>query len=140
MDYIDIEVLVECMQDAFALGKTFSFTPFGDSMLPTFKNGEDTVTLAPCKKPKIGDVVFYKRPSGKYTLHRIVGKLRGGYMLCGDNENIIEYPVYPEAMLAKIVDAKDANGNPKPFSKRKSQYKNLWIKKLKLYAKKILCS
>ena len=26
------------------------------------------------------------------------------------------------------------------FAKRKSQYKDLWIKKLKLYIKKILCS
>ncbi len=139
MQHIDIEVLVECMQDAFALGKTFSFTPFGISMLPTFKNGEDTITLALCAKPKINDVVFYRRPSGKYTLHRIVGKLRGGYMLCGDNENVIEYPIYPENMLAKVIAAKDVNGNPISFAKRKSQYKDLWLKKLKLYVKKILC-
>ncbi len=136
MEYIEMDVLVGWMQEAFSLGKTFSYTPYGNSMLPTIQNGKYTITLAPCTHPKVQDIVLYLRPSGKYIIHRIVGKLRGGYMLCGDNENIIEYPISQKDILAKVIEVKNETGEPVAFQKRKSAYKNLWIKKLKLIIKK----
>ena len=135
MEFIDIQLIAEWMQEAFSLGKNFSYTPYGDSMLPTLKNGIYTVTFAPCPTPKVHDIVFYRRPSGKYTLHRIVGKYRGDFMLCGDNEHIIEYPVSAKAIFAKVVEAKDENGNAVRFHNKQFARK-LWFKKLKLIIKK----
>ncbi len=134
-----MQVLVDFMHEAFALGKAFSFTPYGDSMLPTLKNGKDTVTLVPAECCKTGDIVLYRRPSGMYVLHRIVGKLRDGFMMCGDNENSIEYPIFPKDILAKVSFAEDENGQKINLDAKKLLRKLRW-KKLKLTIKKILCS
>lgn len=136
---VEMQVLVDLMGEAFALGKTFSFTPYGDSMLPTLQNGKDTITLAPDVHYAAGDIILFRRPSGKYVLHRIVGKLRGGFMLCGDNENVIEYPIFPKDIVAKVVSAEDANGQKINLHPQK-WVRRLWYKKLKLIIKKILCS
>ncbi len=134
-----MQVLVDLMGEAFALDKAFTFTPYGDSMLPTIQNGKDTVTLAPAARYSVGDIILYRRPSGMYVLHRIVGKLRGGFMLCGDNENVIEYPIFPKDIIAKIISAEDANGHKINLRPQK-WVRRLWYKKLKLMLKKILCS
>lgn len=134
-----MQVVVDLIGEAFALGKTFSFTPYGISMLPTLKNGTDTVTLAPAKRWKTGDIVLYRRPSGMYVMHRIVGRLRGGFMLCGDNENVIEYPIYPKDILAKVICAETSDGQ-KINLRTKTMAHRLWFKRLKLTVKKILCS
>ena len=131
-----MQVIVEYMHAAFALGKPFSFTPFGDSMLPTLQNGIDTVTVAPAAECIVGDIILYRRPSGNYVLHRIVGKAKRGFMLCGDNENIIEYPIPQSAVLAKVVSATDANGNAIDLY-AKSKPSRLWLKKLKLHLRLI---
>ena len=139
MEHIEMQLIAECMQDAFAQSKTFSFTPYGDSMLPTIQNGKHFVTFTQCINPKVYDIVLYRRPSGMYVLHRIVGKLRDGFMLCGDNENTIEYPIYQKDMIAKVIAIRDENG--KSISLHcKGLVKKLWLKKVKLFIKKILCS
>ncbi len=132
MERFDMQVIVEYMYAAFALGKPFSFTPSGDSMLPTLQNGTDTVTVVPADACKIGDIILYRRPSGMYVLHRIVGKAKRGFMLCGDNENTIEYPIPQKDMLAKVISATDANGNAVDLH-AKSNPGRLWLKKLKLH-------
>ena len=133
-----MQMIAECMQEAFAQGKSFSFIPYGNSMLPTIQNGKHSVTFTKCARPKIYDIVLYRRPSGMYVLHRIVGKLRGGFMLCGDNENTIEYPIFQKDIIAKVILIRDETGNT--ISLRcKGLVKKLWLKKLKLIIKKILC-
>lgn len=134
-----MEIVVAYMQTAFEHGQTFAYTPHGDSMLPTLQNGKDTIILAPARQCAIGDIVFYRRPNGNFVLHRLVGKLRGGYMMCGDNENAIEYPIAPSNIIAKVVDAKTADGK-KIDLRAKAMVRRLWFKKLKLTIKKILCS
>lgn len=132
-----MQVIVEYMHAAFALGKAFSFTPSGDSMLPTLQNGKDTVTVEPANSCKVGDIILYRRPSGMYVLHRIVGKAKRGFMLCGDNENIIEYPIPQKDILAKVISATDANGNAVDLY-AKSNPRRLWLKKLKLHIRLLL--
>ena len=76
MMHIDMQVIVDCMLESFSLGKTYTYSPYSDSMLPTIQNGRYAVTFAPCPHPKVHDIVFYRRKSGNYILHRIVGKFR----------------------------------------------------------------
>ena len=61
-------------------------TVVGDSMMPLLREGIDTVTVVPVTKPlKKLDLPLYKRPSGQYVLHRIIGVRKNHYIICGDN-------------------------------------------------------
>ena len=62
-------------------------TTRGFSMRPFLRSGEDVMVITrkgtePCRKY---DAVLYRRKSGKYVLHRIVGVAPDGYILRGDN-------------------------------------------------------
>lgn len=68
-------------------GKYLS-TTVGDSMEPLLRHRSNTVVIAKAEQPlKINDVPLYKRPNGKYVLHRIVGvsEKKGYYYIVGDN-------------------------------------------------------
>lgn len=61
-------------------------TIVGDSMMPLLRNRRDTVKIVPVTgKLKKYDLPLYKRPSGKYVLHRIVKVKKDHYVICGDN-------------------------------------------------------
>ena len=48
-------------------------TIVGDSMMPLLRNRRDTVKIIPVSgRLKKYDLPLYKRPDGKYVLHRIV--------------------------------------------------------------------
>ena len=53
-------------------GKTCVSTTVGDSMEPMLRNRKDTVIIKPVSgKLKRYDLPLYRRPDGKYVLHRI---------------------------------------------------------------------
>ena len=63
----------------------------GTSMMPMLRQGIDTVKVVPYKgKAKEGDVLLFKRPSGQYTLHRVVKVKKDYYVICGDNRTYRE--------------------------------------------------
>lgn len=67
------------------------YTNVGDSMLPLIKQGRDALIIERVTSPlKRGDIPLYKRNSGKYVLHRVVGKNKRGYRILGDNRFRIE--------------------------------------------------
>ena len=61
-------------------------TTVGDSMQPMLKDRKNIVEIVPVTgRLKRYDLPLYRRPDGKYVLHRIL-KVRGeGYVTCGDN-------------------------------------------------------
>lgn len=81
-------------------GKTVKLNITGYSMYPLVTNRRDAVLLGKCETLKIGDVPLFKRADGTYILHRIVGKKNGAFKTLGDYETNIEYPVYPEQVIA----------------------------------------
>ena len=87
-----------------------TLTASGKSMEPMIHDGRDNVILRrPDKKLSKGDVVFYKRSSGRLVLHRIVGKDENGYILCGDNQWSKEYGIKEEQIIA-VLDSVEKNG------------------------------
>ena len=96
-----IVILSQPMLDA---GKAVKFTVVGDSMFPIFRNNKDKVTIVKSETVKKRDVILYRRKDGSYVLHRVVGKGKLGYKLCGDNQLVIEYPVKQSSVIAVMTE------------------------------------
>ncbi|MBQ6267567.1 MAG: S24/S26 family peptidase [Clostridia bacterium] len=66
---------------------SLTYSNIGVSMMPLLRQGRDLLTLqakgqARCE---VGDVVLYRRASGKLVMHRIVAVQEADYVLRGDN-------------------------------------------------------
>lgn len=86
-------------------GATVTIQPRGTSMLPLIRQGQDEVVLKkPSGRVKKYDIVFYKRKSGQFVLHRIVKVRKNDYVICGDNQTDYEYNITDDMILA-VVDA-----------------------------------
>ncbi len=83
-------------------GGEFTLFPRGTSMLPLIVEGRDSVTIVKSEKYYPGDIVFYRRESGVYILHRIIGEEDGAFTMCGDNQLSPERGIKPEQIIAKV--------------------------------------
>ncbi len=77
----------------------------GTSMRPFIHSGEDLVTIRALgdAQPRCLDAILYRRDSGQYVLHRILGKNRRGYILCGDNRYHLEFGVRQDQILGVLT-------------------------------------
>ena len=68
-------------------------TTAGVSMKPMLRNRRDRIVLLPVgdKTLKKWDLPIYRRPDGKYILHRIIGVRDDHYVIRGDNTYRKEY-------------------------------------------------
>ena len=98
-----VEEMYPLISEIISSGGSFRLFPKGISMLPTIKEGEDSVELAAPKKLKRYDIVLYKRPSGQYVIHRIIKIKNDEVSLCGDNQVCLENNVDVNSVLAKVV-------------------------------------
>lgn len=105
--------LVAVIEQPLKEGKEAAFTVRGNSMWPLLLSGRDKVAVKQFDKYRKYDVVLYRRESGKYVLHRIIGVKNNAFVLAGDGETEKEYPIYPEQILAKAISGVRKG---KPFS------------------------
>lgn len=81
------------------------YTNVGDSMWPLLHEGRDLMIID--KKPegrmKKYDAILYKRPCGKYIMHRILKVRKDDYVLCGDNRWLREFGVKDEWILGVLT-------------------------------------
>lgn len=85
------------------MGQTVPLTVTGSSMFPFLFHGRDTVYLRkPWQAPRVGDIVFYRRSSGRYVLHRIEAQGET-YTLLGDRQVRPEPGIAREQILAVAV-------------------------------------
>ena len=98
-----MEEIAALMQESFAVGQDVHFSPKGVSMLPMLRQGIDTVTLSPIRKPlKKYDIPLYRRDSGAYVLHRIVS-VGETYTCIGDNQYAFEPGLRQDQMIAVVT-------------------------------------
>lgn len=98
-----MEEIAALMQESFAIGQDVHFSPKGVSMLPMLRQGKDTVTLSPIRRPlKKYDIPLYRRDNGAYVLHRIVS-VDKTYTCIGDNQYIFEPGVRQDQMIAVVT-------------------------------------
>ncbi|MEE1042924.1 MAG: hypothetical protein UH854_03065 [Clostridia bacterium] len=90
-------------------GRSVKFTVVGNSMYPIFRSDVERVTVKKVDIIKKYDVILYRRDSGDYVLHRVIGRGKTGYKLCGDNQLVVEYPVRDDAVIA-VMTSFERNG------------------------------
>ena len=92
-----------------AAGGEVTVTVTGRSMLPYLQPGRDRVRLAaPKRSPRRGDILFFRRPSGEWVLHRVLHRTSTGYVVSGDAQLWTE-SVKPEQITA-VVTAVERDG------------------------------
>lgn len=80
----------------------FIATPVGTSMYPMLRNRRDTVYLVRYDGEglKKYDLPVYKRANGQQVMHRCLGKDENGYIMCGDNQWVLEHGIKEEQIIA----------------------------------------
>ena len=83
-------------------GELFT-TASGISMLPCIRPKRDMIHLVtPNQGVKKHDVILYKRKNGNYILHRVIKTKPDGYVLCGDNQWVLEWGINDEQVLGVL--------------------------------------
>lgn len=102
-DFVDLNELYPLIKEVIESGGEFKFYPRGISMEPLLHQGDDAVALGAATQIGVGDVVLYTRDDGTFVMHRIVGKHRGTYTMCGDRQFALEFGIKPSQICAKMV-------------------------------------
>lgn len=86
------------------------YTNVGTSMLPLIRQHRDLLIIRrPEGRLKRYDIPLYKRPSGKYVLHRVMRVKKDGYIICGDNRYLLERDI-TDADIIGVLTAIVRNG------------------------------
>lgn len=94
-----MEQLPQMLQEAESVPLVIS----GSSMVPFLVHGRDTVYLSGITQPpKKGDMILYRRSSGRYVLHRICKERGETYDLVGDGQAEIETGICPGQIIAVV--------------------------------------
>ncbi len=107
---VNLEHILPIIEEKLKNGGEVKFMPKGVSMLPLIRQGFDSVIIRTKEKPLgRGDIIFYRRPDGQFVIHRIVGKNKKGYILCGDNQFKKEYGVEESWIIGVVARVRRDN-------------------------------
>ena len=75
----------------------------GISMLPCIRPQKDILHLVRSTETACQyDVILYRRKNGKLILHRVMECQNSRYVLCGDNQSVLEYGI-EEAQILGVL-------------------------------------
>ncbi len=122
-----LEEMLPFIEEAFSRGSTFKIPITGTSMNPLLYQKRDFVIIEKPSLPLIvGDIPLYRRNDGSFVLHRIVEKNKNGYVMCGDNQFILEYGITDDNIIGivkeMIIDGKTISVTDSQYIKHKEQY------------------
>ena len=102
-------------------------TTVGWSMYPMLRNRRDRIVVLPVGKERLKkyDLPLYRRPDGKYVLHRIIGVREKEYVIRGDNTYVKEY-VPDEWILGYVSEFYRADRHVLTASRGYRLYAKLW--------------
>ena len=97
--------LLPMIEESFRQGMTVTLGVTGNSMLPLFRDKRDSVILAACdpKALRRGDVPLYRRPDGRFILHRILKVENETYTLAGDAQKELEVGLPKTCVIAVMT-------------------------------------
>lgn len=98
-----MEDLIPLFQERLEAGQQVRFSPMGISMLPMLREGRDSVVLSPApERLSKYDLPLYRRDSGAYVLHRIIGAGET-YTCIGDNQFVCETGIRRDQVIAVVT-------------------------------------
>ena len=101
---VDTREYVSVLKEMVEQGHKVSMTVAGTSMEPFLVHNRDKIYF---KKPdgtiKKGDMVFYRRETGAYVMHRVIKVKKQQYYMAGDHQTFLEGPIEKKQIFAKIV-------------------------------------
>ena len=98
-----INELMPLIKEYISAGTDVRLHVSGISMTPILHDKRDTVVLSKPDKIKKYDIVLHQRENGQYIMHRIIKKRGDVLTIAGDFEIEKEYPVYTDAVIAKVT-------------------------------------
>ena len=99
---LELNEVAPLISEAVKNGGCFYLSPRGKSMLPTIREGKDTVVLEEFVSFKKGDILLYRRKNGQFVLHRLVGFKDGKPIMCGDAQFAPEYGISKDDIIARV--------------------------------------
>lgn len=95
---------VGVLKDMVEEGMEVSMTVAGTSMEPFLVHNRDRITFQKPTGPiKKGDMVFYRRMTGEYVMHRVMKVKDHRYYLAGDHQTSLEGPIEEAQIFARVV-------------------------------------
>jgi len=105
----------------------------GNSMSPFLVHGRDTVYLTPPpERLRKGDMIFYRRDSGKYVLHRICAVEEDTFCLIGDGQREKEYGIRRDQVIALVTAVRRKGKLLKKGSFLWAFFEKVWIRMIPL--------
>ena len=118
----DADALVEIL----AAGAAFPLVVTGSSMIPFLKENRDTVVLQKTDRLKKGQIVFFRRKSGEFILHRIRKIYPNGRLLINGDAQAWCEVIQREQVLAVVQSIKRSNRCINPDSTPSAILRCLW--------------
>ena len=106
--------IVPIMEEILESGGECRLKVTGSSMTPILIHKRDSVILRTPKGKtlKKGDIVFIKRKSGEYVLHRIYKILKDGFIMNGDAQTWTEFVEFDQVIgVVNQINRKSKNIN-----------------------------
>ena len=97
-----LEDMIPVICETINSGKRFKLYPRGTSMLPMIVEDKTAVSLVKTDNPQKGDVLLYRRQNGQYVLHRCIKICGDEYVMCGDNQFVLEHGITRDMIIAGI--------------------------------------
>jgi hypothetical protein len=96
--------LYPVVEEKLHAGGLVTLTATGFSMMPLLRHQKDSIILEPLEEPlRINDVVLFRRESGQFVLHRIVGlESNGDYIMRGDNQYTLEHHIARHQVVSRL--------------------------------------
>ena len=97
--------LLPLIEESFRQGMTVTLGVTGNSMLPLFRDKRDSAILSACDPQTLrrGDVPLYRRPDGRFILHRILKVEKDTFILAGDAQKEREFDLPKECVIAVMT-------------------------------------
>ncbi len=103
---LDCSDFIQILNEHFKNGNDVKLRVTGNSMSPFLVDKRDFVFLSIYDgKPKKGDILFYKRSSDKYVLHRVKKYDGKNLWFVGDAQNYVEGPLSEDCIIAQCKKA-----------------------------------
>lgn len=106
MKQVDTNEYISMLCELTEQGAEVQLPVRGNSMAPFLIGGRDEVCFRKPDRPlHRGDIVLFRRKSGKYVLHRICRIQNGAYYLAGDAQRMLEGPIAEQQVVGLVTRA-----------------------------------